>query len=115
MTKSSDVWLAILGAEDAGEATIRTAQDHANRLIEQRRKEAGEEVDKIRKSHTDRLDEAKAQSDESVRQLQQDLQVGQQEKKAKAADEVRSCKPAIVQLLLSAVLTVHLEPDKPSP
>jgi vacuolar-type H+-ATPase subunit H len=81
MTKSSDVWLAILKAEDKGETTIREALDAANRVIEEKRQEAAKEVDRIRKDHADRLTDAKAQSDESVNQLQQGLQLGQQEKK----------------------------------
>jgi F0F1-type ATP synthase membrane subunit b/b' len=109
MSKLADVWTAILKAEDEGEATIRTAHEQANRLIEQKRKEANDEVERLRAEHTERLSSAKAQSDESVRALREELQSGQQEKKAKAANDVRIRKDAIVQLLLSTVLNVHLE------
>jgi vacuolar-type H+-ATPase subunit H len=109
MSKAIDVWAEILKAEDKGEAAIRAAQDQANQLIEQKRKQANDEVERLRAEHTERLSNAKAQSDESVRALKEELQSGQQEKKTKAANEVRVRKDAIVQLLLSTVLNVHLE------
>jgi vacuolar-type H+-ATPase subunit H len=109
MSKGVDVWAEILKAEDDGEARIRAAQEQANQLIEQKRKEASDEVERLRADHTERLNKAKAQSDELIRALKEELQSGQQEKKATAANEVRVRKDAIVQLLLSAVLNVHLE------
>jgi hypothetical protein len=111
MNISGEVWRQILEAEDQGAETLRKAKQDEIRLIEQKRKEANDEVEKIRKRHTERLAEAKSQSDASVRALQEELQSGQQEKKAKAAEEVRSRKDAIVKLLLSAVLSVRLEKE----
>jgi F0F1-type ATP synthase membrane subunit b/b' len=102
-------WERLLKTEDECEQRIADAVAQSAQLIEARRQEANTEVERLRSDYKARLDQARAESEESIRQLQENLQAGQQAKKARAAEQVRSHKDQIVELLLSAVLNVPLD------
>jgi F0F1-type ATP synthase membrane subunit b/b' len=99
-------WELLLKTEDQCEGLIAEAVSQSAHLVERRHQEADAEVEKIRSEYKVMLDKARDEAEQSIRQLQDHLQDGQQDMKTHAAEQVLMHKEEIVELLLSAVLNV---------
>jgi hypothetical protein len=102
-------WQALIREEDEGEQISEAASAEASRIVDTKRREASEEIERMRQDYQTRLATAKTQSDAEIERLKKSLEDGQQARKSDAATQVRSQKDGIVKLLLTAVLNVPLE------
>lgn len=105
----TDYWEILLKAEDDSDMTIKNANEESVRIIDSKRKEADEEIKKLKENYTQNIQQSKQESDAIVQSLQDELQDSQQKGKERVAKQVLDKKDLIVDLLLNAVLSVPNE------
>lgn len=104
-----DYWKTLLEAEDEVERLIAEAHLKEEKILEEKRKEATNEINILKTQYQQDIENKKTDALNQIEKLKESLSEEKEAKSKEAIENVRSRKTEIVDLLLKTVLTVNLE------